>query len=104
MGVSIALACLGLGVSETCFRYCPKRDDEIEQIADLLVGLIIATRLAVSGCASCICEMSKGMSGTKADHRIYCELELNLRINPPRRLKRDELAVPEASNLVWSME
>ena len=43
----------------------------------------------------------------KRVHRIYCELELNLRIKPRRRLKREkpeELAVPEAPNLVWSMD
>ena len=38
-GVSIAQACRAFGVSETCFRYSPKRDDENEMIADLLVGL-----------------------------------------------------------------
>ena len=35
----------------------------------------------------------------KLVHRIYCELELNLRIKPRRRLKREkpeELAVPGA--------
>ena len=39
--------------------------------------------------------------------RIYCELELNLRIKPRRRIKRDqpeELAVPDAPNVVWSMD
>ena len=35
-GVSIALACRAFGVSETCYRYSPKLDDENEQIADLL--------------------------------------------------------------------
>ena len=38
-GVGIALACCAFGVSETCFRYSPKRDDENEMIADLLGGL-----------------------------------------------------------------
>lgn len=38
-GVSIVLACRAFGVSETCFRYGPKRDEENEMIADLLVGL-----------------------------------------------------------------
>lgn len=38
-GVSIALACRAFGVSETCFRYSPKRDDENEMIADVLVRL-----------------------------------------------------------------
>ncbi len=35
-------------------------------------------------------------------YRIYCELELNLRIKPRKRLKRekpDALAVPEAPNM-----
>lgn len=34
-GVSIALACL----SETCFRYSTKRDEENEMIANLMVGM-----------------------------------------------------------------
>jgi putative transposase len=38
-GLSLALACRAFGVSETCFRYSPKRDEENERIADLLVGL-----------------------------------------------------------------
>jgi putative transposase len=41
------------------------------------------------------------------EKRIYCELELNLRIKPRNRLKRDKpdaLAVPEAPNMTWSMD
>ncbi|WP_281251233.1 hypothetical protein [Tropicimonas sediminicola] len=38
-GVSIALACRAFGVSEACFRYSPRRDEENELIANLLVGL-----------------------------------------------------------------
>ena len=37
-GVSTALACRAFGISETCYRYRPKLDDENEQIADLLLG------------------------------------------------------------------
>jgi hypothetical protein len=40
-------------------------------------------------------------------YRIYRELELNLRIKPRKRLKRekpDELVVPEQPNDVWSMD
>ena len=40
-------------------------------------------------------------------YRIYCELELNLRIKPEKRLNRpkpDELAVPDAPNQTWSMD
>jgi putative transposase len=38
-GLRIAQACRAFGVSETCFRYSPKRNEENELIADLLVGL-----------------------------------------------------------------
>lgn len=40
-------------------------------------------------------------------YRIYRELELNLRIKPKRRLKRDkpeELVVPRQVNDTWSMD
>ena len=38
----------------------------------------------------------------KPVYRIYCALELNLRIKPRKRLKRDKpeaLAVPDAPNM-----
>jgi len=40
-------------------------------------------------------------------YRIYCELELNLRIKPRRRIKRNKLvplAIPERINQSWSMD
>ena len=40
-------------------------------------------------------------------YRIYCELELNLRIRPKKRLKRDNpdaLAVPYTASHTWSMD
>ena len=43
----------------------------------------------------------------KRVYRIYRELELNLRIKPRRRIKRDypgALPVPTAPNQVWSMD
>lgn len=43
----------------------------------------------------------------KRVYRIYRELELNLRIKPKKRIKRDKpqaLTVPEAINHVWSMD
>ena len=43
----------------------------------------------------------------KRVYRIYCELELNLRIKPKKRLKRDKpepLAVPDVPNDTWSMD
>ena len=43
----------------------------------------------------------------KRVYRIYRELELNLRIKPKRRIKRDKpdaLSVPTVKNQVWSMD
>lgn len=40
-------------------------------------------------------------------YRIYCELELNLRIKPKKRLVREKpepLAVPDTLNHTWSMD
>jgi putative transposase len=107
-GVSIALACRTFGVSETCYRYSPKLDAENEQIADLLLGLTRSKK--TWGFGLCFLHL-RNVQGHAWNHkrvyRIYRELELNLRIKPRRRLKREkpeELAVPEAPNLVWSMD
>ena len=43
----------------------------------------------------------------KRVYRIYCELALNLRIKPRRRLKREKpvrLTVPDRPNQTWSMD
>ena len=43
----------------------------------------------------------------KRVYRIYCELELNLRIKPKRRLVREKpepLCQPDAANQSWSMD
>ena len=85
-GVSIALACRAFVVSETCYRYQAVLSSENAQIADWLLRLTQAH---------------------KRVYRIYRELELNLRIKPRRRIKRDypsELAVPTKANQVWSMD
>ncbi len=107
-GVSIALACRAFDVSETCYRYSPKLDNENEQIADLLLGLTTAKKAWGFGLCFLYLRNVQGHGWNhKRVYRIYRELELNLRIKPRKRLKRekpDELAVPEAPNEVWSMD
>lgn len=107
-GVSIALACRAFEVSETCYRYSPKLDDENEQIADLLLGLTTAKKTWGVGLCFLYLRNVQGHGWNhKRVYRIYRELELNLRIKPRKRLKRekpDELAVPETPNEVWSMD
>ena len=107
-GVSIALACRAFGVSETCYRYSPKLKEENEEIADLLVGLTDARKTWGFGLCFLHLRNVKGHPWNhKRVYRIYCELELNLRIKPRKRLKRekpDALAVPDAPNMTWSMD
>ena len=118
--ISIALACRTFGVSETCYRYGPKLRAENGEIADLLVGLTDARKTWGFGLCFLHLRNVKGhpwshksvypLAGGRvpaiAVRRIYCALELNLRIKPRKRLKRDKphaLAVPEAPNTTWSM-
>jgi len=107
-GVSLALACRTFDVSETCYRYSPLLSDENEEIADLLVGLTAERK--TWGFGLC-CLHLRNVQGHPWNHkrvyRNYCELELNLRIKPRKRLKRDKpdaLAVPDAPNVTWSLE
>ena len=107
-GASIAVACRAFGISETCYRYSPKLDAENERIADLLLGLTRARKNWGFGLCYLYLRNVQGHAWNhKRVYRIYRDLELNLRIKPRRRLKPekpDELAVPEAPNLVWSMD
>lgn len=107
-GVNIALACRTFVVSETCYCYSPLLSDENEHIADLLIGLTDARKTRGFGLCFLHLRKAKGYSWNhKRVYRIYCELELNLRIKPRKRLKRDmpdALAVPDAPNITWSMD
>lgn len=106
--VSIALACRAFSISETCYRYSPKLSDENDLIADLLVGLTKAKKTWGFGLCFLYLRNVQGRPWNhKRVYRIYRELELNLRIKPRKRLKRDKpdaLAVPDAPNEVWSMD
>ena len=106
--VSVALACRTFEVSETCYRYNCKLTDENAEIADLLVGLTQAHRTWGFGLCFLYLRNVKGHPWNhKRVYRIYRELELNLRIKPRKRLKRqtpEALAVPEAPNVTWSMD
>ena len=107
-GVSIALACRTFEVSETCYRYSAQRNTDNDEIAALLLGLVKVKK--TWGFGLCFLHM-RNVKGHRWNHkrvyRIYRELELNLRIKPRRRIKREkpeELAVPDAPNMVWSMD
>lgn len=107
-GVSIRLACETFGVSQTCYRYEPKRGVENEQIADWLMRLTDNNRTWGFGLCFLYLRNVKGFEWNhKRVYRIYRELELNLRIKPRKRLIRElpeRLVVPLTPNAVWSMD
>ena len=65
------------------------RDDN-EEIADLLVGLTEARKTWGFGiCFLHLRNVQGRLWNHKCVYRIYCELELNLRIKPRKRLERE---------------
>jgi len=106
--VSISLVCRTFLISETCYRYKPKLSNDNEKIADLLLGLTQNQRNWGFGLCFLYLRNVKGYPWNhKRVYRIYRELELNLRIKPHKRLKRDvpePLKVPKSINECWSMD
>ena len=107
-GISIRLACEIFMVSETCYRYVGKQNQENELIANWLLRLTDNNRIWGFGLCYLYLRNVKGFRWNhKRVYRIYRELELNLRIKPRRRLMREKpeaLAVPLDMNQVWSMD
>ncbi len=106
--ISISLVCRTFSISETCYRYDSKLSRDNEKIADLLLGLTQNQRNWGFGLCFLYLRNVKGYPWNhKRVYRIYKELELNLRIKPHKRLKRERpepLAVPKVINDCWSMD
>ena len=106
--LTIRQACATFNVSTCCYRYERKLSSDNARIADLLLGLAQSRRNWGFGLCFLYLRNVKGYGWNhKRVYRIYRELELNLRIKPRKRLKREKpesLAVPEAMNQVWSMD
>jgi len=99
---------LAFGISETCYRYQARLKDENTQIADWL--MLLTDNQKDWGFGLCF-DYLRNLKGFTWNHkrvyRIYRELELNLRIKPRQRIRRDKpepLSVPVAPNEVWSMD
>ncbi len=106
--VSIRLICEVFSISETCYRYEAILSSENLLIADWLLRLTQTHKRWGFGLCFLYLRNVQGYSWNhKRVYRIYRELELNLRIKPRRRIKRDRpdpLSVPQAINQVWSMD
>ncbi len=105
--ISINRACRILVVSKTAYYYTPKKKAINGEIAAYLQAL--ADKHKRWGC-------DKMMLKVKADglpwnhkrvHRIYCDLGLNIRVKPRKRLPRGDakmLIQPIQSNICWSVD
>jgi putative transposase len=106
--LNIRASCMTFSISETCYRYQPKLSSENELIAQLLLKITDEQRNWGFQLCFLYLRNVKGFGWNhKRVYRIYCELSLNLRIKPKRRLKRNKpqaLAVPRAINQVWPMD
>ena len=106
--VSIRFVCESLGISASCYHYQAKLSVENAQVADWLLRLTDTHKRWGFGLCFLYLRNVKGFRWNhKRVYRIYRELELNLRIKPKRRIKRDKpdaLSVPVAVNQVWSMD
>ncbi len=100
--VTVRLACQAFKISETCYRYDPKLSSENELIADWLLRLTITHKQWGFGLCFMYLRNTKGFKWNhKRVYRVYKQLELNLRIKPRRRIKRDKpqaLSVPLSIN------
>ena len=106
--ISVRLACKAFKISEYCYRYHPKLNEENELIADWLTRLTQNRRNWGFGLCFLYLRNVKGFKWNhKRVYRIYKELELNLRIKPKKRIKREvpePLSIPASPNEVWSMD
>ena len=107
-GLSIRQACEAFGLSESGYRYRSKLNAENDRIASCLVRLTDNQRNWGFGLCFLYLRNVKGHRWNhKRVYRIYCELELNLRIKPKKRMVRvkpEPLTVPDTTNQVWSMD
>lgn len=107
-GVSVRFLCHCLDISVASYYYKPSLSAANQQVADWLRRLTTANKRWGFGLCYLYLRNVKGFGWNhKRIYRIYRELELNLRIKPRRRIKRDKpgaLSVPLAPNQVWSID
>jgi putative transposase len=90
-GLSIRLVCVAFSISETCYRYQPLLSDENAEIAHWLVRLTYNQKDWGFGlCRDYLRNVKRFDWNHKRIRRIYCELELNVRIKLKRRIEREK--------------
>lgn len=105
-GLSERQACKVLNLSRSVFRYQSKRADDSELEKELLT---LAARKPRWGFGKMLAYLKRDGCGWnhKRIRRVYCELNLNLRVKPRKRLPKripQPLVQPEHANQSWSLD
>jgi putative transposase len=105
-GLSERQACKVLNISRSVFRYQHKRPDDSELQKELLE---LAGRKPRWGYGKMLAYLKRDGYGWnhKRIRRVYCELRLNLRVKPKKRLPKripQPLIQPEQANQSWSLD
>jgi putative transposase len=105
-GLSERQACKVLNLSRSVFHYQAKRPDDSELEKELLD---LAGRKPRWGFGKMLDYLKRNGHGWnhKRIRRVYCELRLNIRIKPRKRLPKrfpQPLVVPEHANQSWSLD
>jgi len=95
-----------LNISGTAYRYPTKKpdDDEIKQQLQRLAER--KPRWGFGKMRDYLKNQGYGWNH-KRIHRVYCEMDLNLRLKPRKRLparKPEPLVQPERANGIWSLD
>jgi putative transposase len=106
--LNIRQACEAFSVSQGCFRYIPKLSSDNARIAELLLGLAQSHRNWGFGLCFLYLRNVRGYDWNhKRVYRVYRELELNFRIKPKKRIRRnkpEQLQLPARINQAWSID
>lgn len=105
--LSISKACKLLSVSKTAYYYHPKRKTQADEIKSYLRQLADSyKRWGFKKMLDKAKQDGKGWNHKRV-YRIYCEMGLNIRIKPRKRLLKGEakiLAQPIKANVCWSLD
>jgi putative transposase len=105
-GLSERQACKVLDLSRSVFRYQRQKPDNSEIEKELLA---LAERKPRWGFSKMLAYLKRNGHGWnhKRVRRVYCELHLNLRVKPRKRLPKripQPLVQPTSANQSWSLD
>lgn len=104
--VSQVRACRVAGISRSGFRYQAKKPDDEEIKGQLGMIAERKPRWGFKKMFSYLKNQGYGWNHKRV-YRVYCEMKLNLRVKPKKRLPSREpkpLAVPVTANISWSLD